>query len=84
MVALTYIRKLARYLTQYFGDDGSAAAAGALVQRWGAELSVALQTATACQLQGSVGESHAEGAAALREAPACRALAPRASERVSC
>ncbi|CAK0910072.1 unnamed protein product [Prorocentrum cordatum] len=64
-------RSLARELGE---DEGSSAAASALTQRWGAELSVVLQAATARWAVGQAGQLRtclggvcAAGAAVLRE-----------------
>ena len=57
--ALRHLRKLARSRAQQLrqaGDEEAARAASALVQRWGAELSVALHRATARQVRGALGE----------------------------
>ena len=57
LAALRHLRLLARTLAQGLGEDeGSSAAATALTQRWDAELSVALQAATARQLLTEVGK----------------------------
>jgi hypothetical protein len=56
--ALRHLRLLARDRAQLLaGDDpaAAAAAAGALTRRWGAELAVALQAATARQLRTALG-----------------------------
>eukprot|EP00959_Pyramimonas_sp_CCMP1952_P176101 3680017-Pyramimonas_sp.AAC.1 len=52
------------------GDDRAAALASSLAQRWGAELSVALQRATARQLRWTIVVDRAVWAAALCAAAA--------------
>ena len=74
--ALRHLRGLAREQAALLapsadGDDSAAdALAGQLVARWGRELSVALQRATARQLRTALGADHAGRAAALRAAEA--------------
>ena len=69
--ALQHLRELARGEAALLGDDEAApAAAGALMARWGRELSVALHRATARQLRTALGADHAGRAAALRAAEA--------------
>ena len=56
--ALRHLRRLARDRAQPLAGDGAAAAAAAasaLARRWGAELAVALQAATARQLRTALG-----------------------------
>ena len=68
--ALQHLRTLAREQAALLEDEegtGAAdAAAGQLVARWGRELSVALQRATARQLRTALGVDRAAGAAGLR------------------
>ena len=74
--ALRHLRSVAREQAALLapsadGDDGAAEAlAGQLVARWGRELSVALQRATARQLRTALGADGAGRAAELRAAGA--------------
>ena len=70
LAALQHLRRLAREQAALLGEEGSQAAAGALVARWGRELGTTLQRATARQVRAALGVDRAAGAAALRVAMA--------------
>ena len=71
LAALRHLRELARGEAALLGDDEAApAVAGALMARWGRELSVVLHQATARQLRTALGADCTGRAAALRAAEA--------------
>ena len=68
--ALRHLRQLAREQAELLDEERAAALASSLAQRWGAELSVALQRAKARQLRTALGVDRTARAAELRAAAA--------------